>query len=154
MRRTGVAGWLPLTAVALGVAALAAHAQDRGRKYKPPPPTCKITVTVVKSSNGKPVENASVVFHPLKDGKDEGNMELRTNEDGKVSIDVIPVGDGLRLQVLATGYQTFGSDYQLSGDSKDIEVKLKRPQQQYSIYENHPDQSGQGQSGSQPQKPQ
>ena len=34
-------------------------AQDtakRGRKYTPPPPTCKITVTVTKATNGKPVE--------------------------------------------------------------------------------------------------
>jgi hypothetical protein len=140
--------WLPVLAVVLGVV-LAAHAQEqgRGRKYKPPPATCKITVTVLKAANGKPLENASVVFHPLENGKDKGNMELKTNEDGKVTIDVIPIGDGLRLQVLATGYQTYGNDYELPGDSKEIEVKLSRPAKQYSIYESHPDQ-GQGQSGS------
>ncbi len=131
--------WAPLLAVTLGVV-LAAHAQEqgRGRKYKPPPPTCKVTVTVLKAANGKPLENASVVFHPLKDGKDQGNMELKTNEDGKVTIDVIPVGDQLRLQVLASGYQTYGEDYDLPESIKEIEVKLKRPQKQYSIYE-HPD---------------
>lgn len=130
--------WAPLLAVILGVV-LAAHAQEqgRGRKYKPPPPTCKVTVTVLKAANGKPLENASVVFHPMRNGKDEGNMELKTNEDGKVTIDVIPVGDQLRLQVLAGGYQTYGEDYDLPGTMKEIEVKLKRPQKQYSIYE-HP----------------
>lgn len=146
---------LPLLAVVF-VWGFAAHGQDqgRGRKYKAPPPTCKVTVTVLKAANGKPLENASVVFHPLKNGKDEGNMELKTNEDGKVTIDVIPVGDGLRLQVLASGYQTFGNDYDLPGDSKDIQVKLSRPQKQYSIYESHPDQNGSGQGSDKPQQEQ
>lgn len=131
------------------------HSQQdsRGRKYKPPPPTCKVTVTVVRSYNGKPVENAGVVFHPLKDGKDDGNMELKTNEDGKVSIDLIPIGDTIRLQVIAEGFQTYGREYQLPGDSKDIVVKLDRPQRQYSIYQKHPGDDG-GEATPQPQKPQ
>ncbi|HEX3436986.1 MAG TPA: carboxypeptidase-like regulatory domain-containing protein [Pseudacidobacterium sp.] len=118
---------------------LALSAQDtkRGRKYTPPPPTCKITVTVTRASNGKPVENAGVVFHPVKDGKDEGNMELKTNEDGKAILDVVPVGDTVRLQIIAKGYQTYGADYVLEGPTEDIQVKLNPPGRQYSIYEKH-----------------
>ncbi len=155
MSRIVVRRGLPVLAVVLGMV-FAAHAQEqgRGRKYKPPPPTCKITVTVVRGYNGKPLENASVVFHPLENGKDKGNLELKTNEDGKVTIDVIPVGDGLRLQVLAPGFQTYGNDYELPNDTKEIEVKLQRPQKQYSIYEAHPDQNGQGTDKPQDQKPQ
>lgn len=117
------------------------HAQDngRGRKYTPPPPTAKISVTVTKATNGKPVQNAAVIFHPIKNGKDEGALELKTNEDGKVSIDVIPIGDTVRLQIIADGFQTFGDDYAITTDSKDIDVKLKRPARQYSIYEKHDD---------------
>jgi hypothetical protein len=118
------------------------HAQDqprRGRKYTPPPPTCKITVTVTKATNGKPIENAGVIFHPIKDGKNDGNMELKTNEDGKAVLDVVPVGDTVRLQVIAPGYQTYGADYQLESDTEEIEVKMKRPGRQYSIYEKHDD---------------
>ena len=117
------------------------HAQDngRGRKYTPPPPTAKISVTVTKATNGKPVQNAAVIFHPIKNGKDEGALELKTNEDGKVSIDVIPIGDTVRLQIIADGFQTFGDDYSITTDSKDIDVKLKRPARQYSIYEKHDD---------------
>lgn len=126
--------------------------QGRGRKYKPPPPTCKVTVTVVRSYNGKPVEDAAVVFHPLKDGKDDGNMELKTNENGKVSIDVIPIGDTIRLQVIADGFQTYGKEYDLPSDTKSIVVKLNRPERQYSIYESHPGNDG-GQATQQPQKP-
>jgi len=154
MSRIFVRRWLPVLVAVLGLV-FAAHAQEsgRGRKYKPPPPTCKITVTVVRGYNGKPLENASVVFHPLENGKDKGNLELKTNEDGKVTIDVIPVGDGLRLQVLAPGFQTYGNDYELPGDSKEIEVKLQRPAKQYSIYEAHPDQGGAGTDKPQEQKP-
>jgi hypothetical protein len=113
--------------------------ETRGRKYTPPPPTAKITVTVVKATNGKPIENAAVVFHPMKAGKDEGNLELKTNEDGKATIEVIPIGDTIRLQIIADGFQTFGDDYQITTDTKDIQVKMKRPSRQYSIYEQHAD---------------
>ena len=143
--------WAPLLAVVFGLV-FAAPAQDhgRGRKYKAPPPTCKVTVTVLKGYNGKPLEHASVVFHPIKDGKDAGGMELQTDEDGKATLDMIPVGETLRLQVLATGFQTYGHDYDLSGNTKEIEIKLNRPQKQYSIYQNHPDNNG-GQSTTEPQ---
>jgi hypothetical protein len=116
----------------------------RGRKYTPPPATAQITVTVVKEKNGKPVENAAVVFHPMKNGKDEGGLELKTNEEGKVSIDVIPIGDTVRLQIVANGYQTYGEDYQITTDSKDITVKLRPPDRQYSIYEKHDTSKEQG----------
>lgn len=131
-------------------------AQTRGRKYVPPPPTSKITVTVTKATNGKPIENAAVVFHPInKQGKDEGGLELKTDENGKATLDVIPIGDTLRLQVVATGYQTFGNDYPITADAKDIEVKLRHPAQQYSIYESHPDgQVGGPTPAEQPAKPQ
>jgi hypothetical protein len=127
--------------------------QGRGRKYKPPPPTCKVTVTVVRSYNGKPVPDAAVVFHPMKNGKDDGNMELKTDEDGKVSIDIIPVGDSVRLQVIADGFQTYGKEYALPKDTNTIVVKLNRPERPYSIYQSHPTNDG-GQATQNPQKPQ
>jgi len=131
---------------AVSVAGLlsAQDAPKRGRKYTPPPPTAKITVTVIKATNGKPIENAAVVFHPIKNGKDEGGLELKTNEEGKVSIEVIPIGDTVRLQIIANGYQTFGDDYEITTDSKDITVKMKHPDRQYSIYEQHDTSKEQG----------
>lgn len=144
---------LPLAAAVLLLFPSAFAQHGRGRKYKPPPPTCAITVTVLRADNQKPVENAAVVFHPQKDGKDDGNMELKTNEDGKVSLNVIPVGSLLRLQVVASGFQTYGKDYELPGDSRDITIKLNKPQRPYSIYEKHPGDDG-GQAKPQPQNPQ
>lgn len=118
---------------------LSAQDVKRGRKYNPPPPTCKITVTVTKSTNGKPVENAGVIFHSVKDGKEEGNMELKTNEEGKAILDVIPVGSTVRIQVIASGFQTYGAEYQADTEAKAIDIKLNRPGRQYSIYEKHDD---------------
>ena len=44
----------------------------------------------------------------------------------------------LRVQVLAPGFQTYGEDYEIDSEAKDIVVKLKRPQKQYSIYDDVP----------------
>jgi hypothetical protein len=138
--------------VLLAVSSLCSHAQDdsRGRKYKAPPSTAKISVSVVKDANGKPIENAAVVFH-LSGEEGKGNMEMKTNEEGKAVIDVIPIGDTMRLQVIASGFQTFGQDYKIDADAKDITVRLKRPQSQYSTYDHAASGST---SGSQPSTPQ
>jgi uncharacterized surface anchored protein len=134
---------------------LCAQETGRGRKYVPPPPTAKITVTVTKATNGKPVENAAVVFHPIKNGKDEGGMELKTNEEGKATLDLIPIGDTLLLQVVSPGYQTFGNEYKITTDSKEITVQLRHPAQQYSIYQQHSTgQVGGPKSNEQPEKQQ
>jgi hypothetical protein len=79
-----------------------------------------------------------VVLHPVKrKGKQEkGEMELKTDADGRTSIDGIPYGS-LRVQVLAPHFQTFGEDYEINKPEWEITVKLKRPGGQYSIYDNH-----------------
>ena len=94
---------------------------------------------VVRDYNGKPIRNASVVMHPVKkDGKQSrGGLQLKTDPDGKASFEGVPYGK-LRVQVLATGFQTFGDDYEIDQPVEEITVKMKRPQQQYSIYEEHP----------------
>jgi hypothetical protein len=121
-----------------GVVLLAgmAAAQDaipRGRKYKVPPPTAHIEVLVQKP-NGKPLMNASVIFHPVKDGRDEGNLEMKTDSDGKAVIEVIEIGSQMRVQVIANGYASFGDDYDVPTDTKNIVITMKRPVEQYSTY--------------------
>jgi len=61
-------------------------------------------------------------------------MELKTNEDGKATIDLLVTGSSVRLQIIAPGFQTYGEDYKVDKDNMAIEVKLKRPTAQYSIY--------------------
>lgn len=108
-----------------------------GQKDADNEPTSWIYFSVVKDDNGKPVRNAAVVLHPVSRGKQErGGLELKTDVDGKANFDGIPYGL-LRVQVLAHGFQTYGEDYEIEKDKTEITIKLKRPQGQYSIYDDH-----------------
>jgi len=69
------------------------------------------------------------------DKQDKGGLELKTDADGKASFDGVPYGK-LRVQVLAPGFQTFGEDYEINQPAMEITIKLKRPEGQYSIYQN------------------
>src|SRR5579859_3966605 len=108
--------------------------EKHGRKYKAPPETSHIEVTVIKGFNKKPIDGAHVIFHPVKDGKDEGNLELKTHPDGKAIIDVIPTGSAVRIQVLADGFATFAEDFQIDEATREITVAMIRPRAQISTY--------------------
>lgn len=105
---------------------------------KPQIPLSTVNFVVVRDENGKPIRNAAVVIHPVNEkGKQErGGIELKTDPDGKAAYDGIPYGK-MRIQVLASGFQTFGDDYDIGKASVDITIKMKRPAQQYSIYDQH-----------------
>jgi hypothetical protein len=119
-----------------------AHAQDaatpapekHGRKYKAPPETSHIEVTVIKGFNKKPIMNAAVIFHPIKDGVDSGTLEIKSDPDGKAVIDVIPTGSQVRIQVLADGFATYAEDYTINESSRQILVTMIRPKAQVSAY--------------------
>ncbi len=124
--------WMIATAaiaLGLGLAWNQAGAQDQGSMSS-------VKFVVLRDTDGKPVRNAEVVLHPLsKKGKQEsGETELKTDADGKASIDGIPYGP-LRVQVLAPHFQTFGEDYEINKPQMELTVKLKHPSGQYSIYE-------------------
>ncbi len=119
----------------LGCASLAyAQSEPHMRKYVPEAPPAHIEITVVKELNGKPVANAEVVFHPIQNGKDKGNLEIKTNRDGIAKLDLIPVGQTVRLQVIADGFQTYGQDIAIDSDTKLITIKLHKPVAQSSLY--------------------
>lgn len=121
--------------VFVGLAITAAHGQDpRGRKYKAPPATSHIEVMVIKDGNQKPIPNAAVVFHSIRNGKDEGNLEVKTDSEGKAYIDVIPTGSSVDVQVIADGFATFANTYQVDESSRAIEVRMIRPRAQVSTY--------------------
>jgi hypothetical protein len=108
--------------------------EQHGRKYKAPPDTSHIEVTVLKGFNKKPIDGAHVIFHPVKDGVDEGNLEVKTHQDGKVSIDVIPTGSKVTIQVLADGFATYAEDYQVNEADRQIVISMIRPRAQVSAY--------------------
>ena len=120
-------------AIVLAIAGLACAQDNEG-------PTSSLRFVVVRDSDGKPVRNAEVVLHPVKrKGKQaKGEMELKTDAEGRTNIDGVPYGS-LRIQVLAPHFQTFGEDYEINKAEMEITVKLKHPGGQYSIYENHDD---------------
>ncbi|HVP55601.1 MAG TPA: carboxypeptidase-like regulatory domain-containing protein [Candidatus Eisenbacteria bacterium] len=92
--------------------------------------------TVVKDYNNKPVRNASVILHPVnKDGSQaKGGFQLKTDGEGKAISEGIPYGM-LRVQILAPGFQTFGEDYRIDKPDVDIQIRLKRPSEQLSVYD-------------------
>ena len=95
--------------------------------------------TVVKDDNNKPVRNASVILHPVnKDGsQSKGGFQIKTDAEGKALSEGIPYGV-LRVQVVAPGLQTFGDDYQIDKSEMEIEIRLKRPSDQLSVYDKAP----------------
>lgn len=100
-------------------------------------PTSWVNFVVVKDDNGKPVRNAAVIMHPVEKGKQQhGGMELKTDADGKANFDGAPYGP-LRIQVLAQGFQTYGEDFEIDKPKMEFTIKLKRPQGQYSVYDDH-----------------
>jgi hypothetical protein len=109
------------------------------QKDKDDEPTSWLYFVVVKDDNGKPVRNAAVVLHPVnqKGKQQRGGLELKTSSEGKCDLDGIPYGM-LRVQVLAHGFQTFGEDYDIQNPKTEISIKLKRPQGQFSIYDDRP----------------
>jgi hypothetical protein len=123
------------------VSCLPATAQDapqkHGRKYKAPPATSHIEVTVLKKFNGKPNSNAAVIFDATLDGKDQGNLEVKTDPEGKATIDVIPTGSTVRVQVIATGFATYAEDYQVAEPNRAITVSMIHPQEQLSSYQDN-----------------
>jgi hypothetical protein len=123
------------TAVSV-VACGSVHGQteEHGRKFKPLPPTAHMVVTVEKGFNGKPLANAAVIFHAVRDGKNDGNLEVKTDEDGKATIDVIEVGSHVTVQVIASGFATYAEEMEVDGPSKELLVKMQRPVAQISKY--------------------
>lgn len=110
----------------LAFASIASFAEE---KYS------RLEFVVVRSYNGKPVRNASVVLHPVnKEGKQsKSGMELKTDPDGKASLDSVPYGK-LRIQAIAPGLQTYGDDIEINQPDQQITIKMNKPQEQYSIY--------------------
>ena len=126
--------WTIVATILWVVVAVAAEASDKKSQYSEP--VAALSFVVVRDYNGKPVRNAGVVMHSVgkHDKQERGGLELKTDADGKASFDGVPYGK-LRVQVLAPGFQTFGEDYEINQPTMEITIKLKRPQGEYSIYQ-------------------
>ncbi len=122
--------------------------QDRhGRGYKPPPPTAPVVITVEKEFNGKPLPNASVVFRSMRDDSTNGNLEMKTDPQGRASMDLLEVGSRVTVQVIANGFATYATTFDLTADGKQVMVKLQRPRAQVSTYDDGQDRAAEVQPG-------
>jgi len=122
MRKTGV---VLAALLLLGLAA----AGDK------PQQASNLSFVVLKDDNGKPVRNASVILHQMsaRGRQGQGGLQLKTDNEGKASYAGIPYGK-LRVQVIAPGFQTYGEDHDINQPEHEFVIKLKRPQEQHTIY--------------------
>jgi len=90
---------------------------------------------IVTTPEGKPVGNASVYIRFNTSGgflrhDKEVEMNFKTNQDGSVKVPEIPQGKVL-IQVIATGWHTYGKWYDLEKDEETISIKLAAPPHWY-----------------------
>ena len=123
-------------AVLLTILPGAAAQQARyARKYKPLPQLSHIVVLVQKGFDGKPMANTPVVFHSTFQGRDDGNMEVKTDPNGNATMDLIQVGSDVDVQVIAKGYATYSHQLTSVGAKESLVVKMLRPHDQISQWE-------------------
>ena len=98
-----------------------------------------VKIKVADAEKGTPVPRAAVTLKFVRGKKmffkkERAEWDVKSDANGLVQIPTIPSGR-LRVQVLAKGYQTFGEDFDVSGDEQNITVKLLRPGAQFSAHE-------------------
>ena len=132
--------------------ALAASDQNKNKNNDQDVDDVAALSFLVRKDNGKPLINAVVVLHEVngKGQQAKGGVELKTDLDGKASYEGVPYGK-IRVQVLAKGFQTFGGDYDINQPTIEISISLKRPQPQYSVYEDQTGQQKRNPNGEPPQ---
>jgi hypothetical protein len=98
------------------------------------PAMTKLKIRVTTDAD-KPIANASVYVRFYASGgflhhdKLE-EMNFKTNQDGSVKVPEIPQGKIL-IQVIATGWHTYGKWYDIDKDEESIAIKLVPPPHWY-----------------------
>ncbi len=108
---------------------------SKGKKdQKSEQPSVKLEIQV-NNANGKPVSNASVYVRYNEPGgflhHDKlAELDLKTNEDGSVKVPPVPQGK-IMIQVIATGWHTYGKWYDIEKDEESVQITLKPPPHWY-----------------------
>ena len=89
----------------------------------------------VATDTDKPVANASVYVRFYTSGgllhHDKlAEMNFKTNEDGSVKVPEVPQGKIL-IQVISTGWHTYGKWYDIQKDEESIDIRLVPPPRWY-----------------------
>jgi hypothetical protein len=98
------------------------------------PAMTKLKIRVATDAD-KPIANASVYVRFYTAGgllhHDKlAELNFRTNQDGSVKVPEIPQGKIL-IQVIATGWHTYGKWYDVEKEDESIEIKLVPPPHWY-----------------------
>jgi Carboxypeptidase regulatory-like domain len=109
-------------------------AKDSKEHKSSDPLTTKIRIKVT-DANDKPVANASVYVRYNESGgflhHDKlAELSFKTNQEGSVKIPEIPQGKVL-IQVIATGWHTYGKWYEIDKDEESVAIKLEAPPHWY-----------------------
>jgi hypothetical protein len=111
-----------------------------GQEKKPAPKaekdsgTTVLRIEVTGGEKNEPVEGASVYVKYVherlwsKDKKIE--MNVKTNREGVAKVPEVPRGKIL-VQVIASGWRTFGRWYDATQEQQTIKIKLERPTKWY-----------------------
>jgi len=109
---------------------------EKGKKEQKSsgPPTTRLKI-LVTDPNEKPISNASVYIRFNSGGgllhHDKlAELDLKTNQDGSVKVPPVPQGK-IMIQVIATGWHTFGQWYDVQKDDETISIKLAPPPHWY-----------------------
>ena len=106
--------------------------KSEGKSSRPGMTKLRIVVT---NDQDKPVANASVYIRFNTSGgflrHDKlAELNFKTNQDGSVKVPEVPQGKIL-IQVIATGWHTYGKWYDVNTDEEAIAIKLAPPPHWY-----------------------
>jgi hypothetical protein len=98
------------------------------------PATTRLKIRVTDKI-GKPVGNASVYIRFYEGGgllrHDKlTELDLKTNQDGSVKVPPVPQGK-IMIQIIATGWHTFGQWYDVQKEEETIPIQLAPPPHWY-----------------------
>jgi hypothetical protein len=107
---------------------------DKNEQKSSESATTKLKI-IVTTGEDKPIGNASVYVRFNTSGgflrhEKQVEMNFKTNQDGSVKVPEIPQGKVL-IQVIATGWHTYGKWYDLEKDEETISIKLAPPPHWY-----------------------
>jgi hypothetical protein len=96
--------------------------------------TSKIRIQV-RDGHDQPVSNASVYVRYYMTGgflhhEKLAELSFKTNQEGAVKVPEVPQGKVL-IQVIATGWHTFGKWYDMDKDEESVTIKLEPPPHWY-----------------------
>ena len=104
----------------------------------PPKDTSRLTIQILTESGKKPVAKAHVIVRFVSGKKFfikdmRTSWETQTNKKGEVMLEDIPMGH-IKIQIIASGYQTFGEEFELTKPEEELTILLKPPAKQVSAY--------------------